>query len=383
MTERNETGAGNGAEKYRINYGSGVVVLPKKAADRLASATKKETAVLLAVLTNPEADAEQIAGLCRLSAGDADAALAFWRGAGVIELTEAPPHGEPTDGAALPEGEATRAQEPHTAADEPAPAGDGAEKKPKSIPARPSTDLPQYTMEETADMLEKNAAFSLMIDECGRILGKVLSVGETASLLALIGQLDLSEDFVLLTCAHCAKVGKKSVRYVCKTAVEYFDRGITSTETLEEHIRTIEKYADVETELRKMLGIGQRELGSREKKFFETWLGQYGYSAEAIRIAFDIAVDNNVEKPLPYMNGIIEKWHGAGLQTPEEIRAAIEKQKADAAAAKEKTDRADPGKSFDSGDFFAQALQRSYQNSTQVPEVPKDSGKVRPKTPKR
>lgn len=354
-----EDGNENSALRVRINYGSGVVVLPRSAAEKLPSATKKETAVLLAILTHPDALVSELPALCGVKPEEFAAAAAFWRGAGILDF----------DG----ESEEVPAR-PASAEKTVPPAGQTAPEPPKKkVPARASTDLPKYTMEETARMVEGNKDLAKMLDDCGRILGKMLSSGESSNLLALVGQLDLDPEFILLVCAHCKEVGKSSVRYVMTTATEYFDEGISTVETLEEHLKKIEKTRSVEGKLREKLGIGARAFSSREKKFFETWTSGFGYDFDVLEIAFDIAADKGAEKPMPYMNGVIERWHADGLTTAAQIRESIERQAAEAAAQKET--RTEPGKSFDSGDFFAAALQRSYQNHTAVPEVPAGNGK--------
>lgn len=358
--------------RVKINYGNGVVVFPAAAAQRLLSASRSEAAVLLGILTHPETDPADLSGLCAVPEEDVRAALAFWRGVGVIDVVteEAPDE--------APAAEKVRTEEPREAETE----QDKQEKqdkqdkhnknegKSKKVPLRQSTDLPEYTMEETAALLEGNADYSKMVDECSRIIGKVLTINESARLIALVDQLGLNPEFVLLVCAHCKSAGKSSLRYIMTTAVEYFDKGINSVDGLEEYLHSIENVVDAEGQLRKLLGIGSRAFGKRDKDFLERWCGTYEYDFEVVRIAFEIAADNNVAKPMPYMNGIIEKWHEAGCKNAEDVRALIDREKAERAGQLPAAKPDGSGISFEVNDFFGAALKRSYEESGTLPDVP-------------
>ena len=76
---------------------------------------------------------------------------------------------------------------------------------------------------------------------------------------------------------------------------------------------------------------------------------------EIVRRAYELNVHANNDPTIPYTGAILERWYEAGLRTPEEIDAEI---------AAEAERRRGPGEgmgSFDTDDYFAAALQRSFQ----------------------
>ncbi len=316
-----------------INYGTGVTVVPAAAVARFKDASKRDILVLMALLDAPDATAAELADAAACTEEQVNAALAFWQGAQIIGA----------------QGEEKPAEPPKNPV-----------KKTKAYGGEP----PVYTMDEISELIEGNADVSTMIDECQRLLGKMLRTSETARLLSLMDYLGLDSEYVLCLCAHCSRIGKTSLRYVETTALALFDKGIIDVHTLDDHFRTAEAAYAIETQIRKLFGINlDRALSAKEKKIIEPWTAKFGYGIDIIKRAYDITVDKIKEPSLSYANAILQNWYDAGLKTAEEIDAHL----AEAAKAAEET--AKMGKSFDSEDFFAAALNRSYEGA-QAPDLP-------------
>ena len=327
--------------KLRVNYGSGVVVLPESVLNVMNSAKKNDICILIALLSDVTSDVESIAQKCGATPEAVEHAIAFWRGAGVISFCE-----EKTV-----EDKATIAPEKPKA------------KSTKTCKCADLGELPNYTTTEIANMVESDRDIALMIDECERALGKILRVGEIAKLIALRDYLGFAPDYIIALCEHCAKIGKNTVRYLETTAVALYDDGITDKETLDEHLRRAQEKHDIEIQIRSLFGMNMnRALTAKEKKIIEDWTVTYCYGIEVIKLAYEITVDTIKEANLNYANGILQRWYAAELKTEEDIKAQLE------ADAKVKGEPA-AGKSFDSTDFFEAALRRSYEGAGATPEV--------------
>lgn len=317
----------------RINYGAGVTVVPDAAIARFKDASKRDILVLMALLASPDATAAELADATACTEEQALAALAFWQGAQVIGTDEGEKTAEPA-------------------------------KKPTKKTKAYGSEPPVYTMDEISELIEGNADVSTMIDECQRLLGKMLRTSETARLLSLMDYLGLDSEYVLCLCAHCSRIGKTSLRYVETTALALFDKGITDVHTLDDYFRAAEAAYSVEAQIRKLFGINlERTLSAKEKKIIEAWTAKLGYDLDIIKRAYDITINNIKEPSLSYANAILQNWYDAGLKTAEQVDAHL----AESARAAEET--AKMGKSFDSEDFFAAALNRSYEG-TQTPDLP-------------
>ena len=58
------------------------------------------------------------------------------------------------------------------------------------------------------------------------------------------------------------------------------------------------------------------------RELLETW-EKWGMPETLIRLAAELA--RGVEKPMPYMNRLLEGWHAAGVRTEAEARAEHER----------------------------------------------------------
>ena len=268
-----------------INYGTGVVTVPAAAAEKLPEASPDEIRVLFAVLTSPGVTPEGLAD--KLPGTDPaviPSALAFWRGAGILTGSDVP------------------AKEKETKKGSGKKSGDDKGKKSSVLM---SSELGDYTSDEISQMVEDAPDLCKMIDECQRILGRIFRVSETGKILALVDQLGFSPEYVLCLCAHCAKKGKTTLRYIESTAVGLHDDGIDTVEKLEAHLSLEEKLDAALPLMCELFGIEGRALTNKEKRYFRTWLLTYNYGDDVIRRACEVATDAQKEGNFSYVNGII------------------------------------------------------------------------------
>ena len=316
--------------KYIINYGNKVAVIPNKALEIMPRASAVDIKVLLAVCANDgKADEKKLAKLFLCGEDDIKAAISFWRGAGVIDAADA------TDGAELPAESAEIAQDAQGTA------------KPSTKKLRAPEELPRYSTEELANVLESRQDAATLIDECQNIAGKVFNVKEINVLVGLIDYLGLEPDYVMMLLTYCVAGGKKSLHYVEKTAFGLYDAGITTSDQLAEELRRREAAQEAEGKIRSLFGVGERAFTIKEKKFISSWINELGYSIEIIGKAYEVTADATGKGSFPYANSVLERWNAAGLRTLEEIEASYSKGEMPTQG------------SFDTDSFFDAAVKRS------------------------
>ncbi len=333
--------------KIKFHYGDGVLNLPAEVVAILPRADLEALRVLLCLAgaAGSEVDREALLRESGCDERQLEAALAFWRGTGLIELD-------------APSGRAGKAKRSKGTEGLPTPQADPKTEPRDEAPqviVRPSaTALPVYTTEELAALLERRRELTALVDECSHAFGKTFTnAHEIGQLIGLSDYLGLEDEYIVLLLAHCAKIGKKTMRYVVSTAVSLYDDGITDTASLQQCLKAREEREAMQGQLRAMFGMGSRALTAKEKKMFDTWTTVHGFSTEAIRIAYEKTVNATGKASVPYANSILERWAAAGLKTVEQINeaeAAYEQSKGGAVA----------GNSFDTDDFFDAALQRSF-----------------------
>lgn len=385
-----------------IQYGTAVTAVPTAALGVLDRATQTDMRVLLAVCSDPALTAAASLGGCvtniaaavGCSAAQVESALAFWRGAGILSLRE----GQEETSASASEAVTARASETKAMpsatealpSNRPAALPKTAEKTEASAEkvSKPSRrdDLPHYTSEEMAHLLEERTDVKDNIDECQRIWGKVFNIKEVNVLLGLSDYLGLDWEYIMTLVAYCAKMRDKqgygkSLHYVETTAFSFYNEGIFTVPALTEKLRSLEALADIDGQLRSLFGMGNRAQTPKEKKLFSTWVHDFGYGMDIIRMAYEVTVDAKGSPNLSYMNSVLANWNSRDLRTVEAVEAnqaafRAEQERLSSAKAGAKTaahaagrsagkapdSRNTPsgeGGSFDTEDFFAAAVRRS------------------------
>ena len=295
----------------------------------LREALADDLRVLLVFL---ERGAEHIARDAGVSQARADAALDYWREAGI-----------------LTEGDADKTEQSKP-------------EKPASIAAN---ELIPMTGEETAEIIRRRD-LSGAIDEAQRLLGKTFNTTELKTFVELIEQLNVEPAYILTLISWCKRRGKGTLYYVRGTAVSLVSEGIETLSQLEEHISRREKAESDIGQLRKMFGIGERALTKTEEKRFTQWLIEDKLPIEVIGIAFDMTVNNTGKISFAYIDKLVRIWIQAGCSgSAEEVERFIERERAERGLPQ--YDKKTRGPKHDNipstynvDDFFARALERSY-----------------------
>lgn len=327
--------------KVILQYRDGV--LPEHWAELSRNADETDLRILTAVLmlADRESGAASVSSLAEsmeLTQAEVDASLKFWRGAGILG----------TEASAKKQTGAATGMSKSPAADKPAPSQPSAH---RNGMLEQSSAQRTYTAAELAPLVERHPGF---VDAAQRVMGKIFNHYDTSVLMGLVDQLGLEEEAVLEVLSYTVQKGNKTMRYAERVAMDWYDRGMTDAAAIAEHIKRMEQADETISQIRRIFGMGSRALTAAEKKLFNTWIGQYAYDIDVIRLAYDITVDA-IQKPVPkYTNSILEKWYTEGLHTAEEVRRYLERQKSNGKA------NGSTEKSYDTQEFFEAALQRSY-----------------------
>jgi len=325
-------------EKLQVNYGHGVISVPASVLPKLKGAKKQDIIILLELLAKPDSTVEELAEVTELGPAAVDVSLAFWRGTGIISYEE---------------GDVAAVDAQTVAEKEPVP-----QKKSKELSA-----VPLYSALEVAKIIDSEKSISNMLDDCERTLGKMFGQTDNQRIISVMNYFGLEPAFILLTCAHCAKIGQKSVGYVVSMVSSLCEKGINTVDALSEYLFSVERLAELETQIRKMFGMNMnRALTAKEKAFIGEWADKFGYGLEIIQKAYEITVDTIQDPSIKYTNAILESWYTKDLKTVEQIDSFLLEEKKQKAKGSDK-------KSFDSEDFFTAALERSYGSADKAPKV--------------
>ena len=255
------------------------------------------------------------------------ASLKFWRGAGMLAVSKK---------------KAAESQE---------------SQKPESAHRNGKLDtekMPTYTTDEITALMKKRKITSDFIGDASRVYGKIFNQHEVEIIVRMIDYIGFDGECVLLLLSYYSKQ-KKTLRYIEKAALAFYDEGISTAKELQMKLCAMERREEIEGKIRAMFGMNNRALTTKEKKYITAWVEKMNFSIDMIRLAYDKTVDITHEPSPAYANGILERWFADGIDTPEKVEAADEK--------REESKRGQVERSFDSNDFFEAALRRSYENN--------------------
>ena len=192
----------------------------------------------------------------------------------------------------------------------------------------PADEKPEYQRSEIMEHLSGNNEFRQLVAEVEKRLGKRLTTPDVGVLLGLNDYLGLPADVIYLLVCHCAeRVQRKygegrrpTLRQIEKEGYYWARRGVDTQKAAAEYLK---QYAEKQATLpgyMRALGLGDRLPVASEEKYLAAWQ-DWGFPPESVAIAYDKTVMKCHELKWPYCNGILKRWHEAGLHTPEEIES--------------------------------------------------------------
>lgn len=309
--------------------------------ERLSDATEADLKALIAIaaLGSTGANLAETAGITE---DEFSQALAFWRGAGIIDSAKAAKKNSTESGTAAKADGNTAASADVIAAD--------AKKGGRALPLKAPDKMPEYTSAELARIIKSEEGLSMLLDECAQTYGKVLNTAELNIIIGMHDTLRLDGEYILTLLAWC-RSNEKSVKYAERMAFTLTEKGVDSPAALEEYFKRKEEAGSREGFLRRLFGMGERSLTSKEEECFTRWTADFNFTDEMINLAYEKTVAGTKGKPTPvYMDKILESWHTQKITTPSQLTSQNNKKRQDE-------------KSFCADDFLESALKRSYKKT--------------------
>jgi len=192
----------------------------------------------------------------------------------------------------------------------------------------PADEKPEYQRADIMEHLSGNGEFRQLVAEVEKRLGKRLTTPDVGVLLGLNDYLGLPADVIYLLVCHCAeRVQRKygegrrpTLRQIEKEGYYWARRGVDTQRAAAEYLRQYAEKQESVPRYMRALGLGDRLPVASEEKYLAAWQ-EWGFPPESVAIACDKTVLKCHEFKWPYCNGILKRWHEAGLHTPEEIES--------------------------------------------------------------
>lgn len=193
-------------------------------------------------------------------------------------------------------------------------------------PQQEEEQLPEYRAEDIVRRCREDAAFTAILEEARKVMGKNLSSVDMKTLFAIYDYIGLPMDVMMLMINYCGKVFEERYRgqrrptakAIQKEADKWARNEIITMEQAEEFMRRQDERRSMLTVLKEALGIKGRELSPTERSYLNDWLNM-GFDEKCIAIAYDRTVTNTGSLKWSYMNRILQSWQEKGLKTEKDI----------------------------------------------------------------
>ena len=191
----------------------------------------------------------------------------------------------------------------------------------------PADEKPEYQRADITRSLEESGEFRGLVAEVERRLGKKLTTPDVGVLLGLTDYLGLPADVVYLLVCHCderirrryGEGRRPTLRQIEKEGYAWARMGIDTQRSATEYLKKDAQRQGALPQFMRALQLGDRAPAASEEKYLNTWQ-EWGFPPETVALAYDKTVLKCHELKWPYCNGILKRWHEAGLHTLEEVR---------------------------------------------------------------
>ncbi len=172
-----------------------------------------------------------------------------------------------------------------------------------------------YSSGELADAIEGNEDFASLVSFASERLGKILTPAEQSNLFMLVDMLDLPCDLIMAIIEYCTAGGKKSVKYIERTAERLFEEdGVDTYAKFEIYLHEKQKSDEYEAEVKRLIGAESRALTKSERAVIAGW-ARDSVPTELLAAAYERTIHNISKPSLSYMSKIVENWKSKGIKT--------------------------------------------------------------------
>lgn len=261
---------------YRLCTQSGdSIAVPQLIFTKLASTEGNFIRVALYILASGSTSARDIAHALRLkSVREAENALQFWAGAGLLEA------------------------ERGNAAPAPAP-------------------TPLLTQEEINLASLRDPMVATLTSEVQNYLGKALGHRDMQRLVSLYVNDGYPVEMILLCCAYVAGQERRTINALEQELRRWRAAGVESGVDAEKHLNLLALREKRQARVADLLKLKPEDLQLTERRMIDRWYEQMGFDDEMVEEALLHADGKN---DVRYLNGILKGWHGKGWRTLQDVR---------------------------------------------------------------
>ena len=271
----------------------------------IKSCSEAQIKILLCILAGPRCtDSSVLAEVSGFSEADVDRAVEYWHSLGVLRVN-----------CAAESTQDINDENTHTFSGKNEPVSLVEAVKPTRTTVDKKVSV-KYSQREMHQKAESDAELKNLLNEI-QTLQFSINGSELAKLIELYELYRFDTASIMLVADNCRAAGKTSIAYLHTVMVNWYNEGICTYPEIEEAIIRSNERRTFENKIAEIFGLKNRP-SKKMKAYMEDW-DKNGYSFELIEIAYNKCLDNNGKLSFAYIDGILKRWAGDGITTPEQV----------------------------------------------------------------
>lgn len=282
---------------------SSMFSLPTEIADKgLKFASGEQLKVIIAIFRNPENSEEEISKITNLSLSTVKESIEYWVDSGILEIEKAE--------------KAVKT-----------------EKQTNSVEAvkmpLPEIHFTNPTQAEIEKVLKKNGSMKRLFNEAQQILGRTFGFAMQSTIYSVVYRYGIKPDVANCLLYFAKSIDSTGHNDILKIAKYWAENGVTTLSSADDYIRETEKSLALFKELAKRTNNDDSAPSFAVLELISEWI-RWGYTIEEVEKAFNIMKNEKqtgrlVWVNMRHINGIIKKWHSAGMLTIDDIEKGTKK----------------------------------------------------------
>lgn len=273
----------SGCYKIKENTGDAVPV-PQLVFAKLGTPDAGEARfrVALFLLAKGRCEAAEVSRALHIRPAEAEKALHFWEGAGLLEQEAGEAYGE----------------------------------APEVAPA-PRTLL---SPEKVRSLAAGDPTLGALVKEMQYTTGSLLGHADVSRLFTLYDVDKFPADLILMAAHQCAVEKKGGMVQVERRLFLWRREGIACCEDADRYLKLQQQRAENEEKTAKLLGMAQPVFTLAERRRIAKWYEEFHFGQDMIEAARMAAGEK--QNDVKYLHKILEKWHAQGLNSPRQLQQA-------------------------------------------------------------
>lgn len=180
---------------------------------------------------------------------------------------------------------------------------------------------PDYVF--TAQRLAVDEELKILVNEAQISLGKTLGNTDISVLLMLKDTCGLPLDVLFMLIQYCISIDKPNIHTIEKIGLEWANDGIYSLEAAEQKIASVQQTSRNFSIVSSTFGL--KNAGSpseKQRKFADEWVGNWKFSPEMLRVAYERCIDKHSTINWNYINGILNNWNTNNIRNIDDLKAS-------------------------------------------------------------